>query len=313
MRYIEFLCCLFVFAASISIAAERSKIILDTDIGGDIDDAWALAFVLSHEDFEPLGITITNGNTPVRARLACKVLHLAGRSRIPVAVGRKTNDGYAHQFVWAEDFAAVQPIRQPAAAFIVEQAKRYPKEVTLLAVGPLENVADALRLEPRLGSYLRQVVLMSGCVYGRAGNPTIHPEWNVRASIPDSQLVYAAGLPLTIVPLDSTTRVLLADAERERVRKHNSPLTFALECLYRLWISGPESRMVLHDQLAVAEAAAPGKFFGKQETLSLVVDGQGFTRIDAARGKPVVVCLEPKRDEFMNYFLSCLTGRRPGE
>jgi inosine-uridine nucleoside N-ribohydrolase len=239
------------------------------------------------------------------------MLHLTGRSRIPVAVGRKTDDGYAHQFVWAEDFAAVQPVRQPAAAFIVEQAKRYPQEVTLLAVGPLENVADALRLEPRLGSYLRRVVLMSGCIYGRAGNPAILPEWNVRASIPDSHLVYAAGLPLTIVPLDSTTHVRLADAERERVSEHRSPLTFALECLYRLWLSGPESRMVLHDQLAVAEAAAPGKFFGKKETLSLTVDGQGFTRIDAARGKPAVVCLEPKRDEFMDYFISRLIGRRP--
>src|SRR5262249_17995068 len=70
----------------------KDKIILDTDIGDDIDDAWALAFVMSHQGFMPLGITIAHGNTPARARIPCKMLHLTGRDDIPVFVGRKTND-----------------------------------------------------------------------------------------------------------------------------------------------------------------------------------------------------------------------------
>jgi hypothetical protein len=64
--------------------------------------------------------------------------------------------------------------------------------------------------------------------------------------------------------------------------------------------------MTLHDQLAVAEAARPGAFYEQRETLPLIVDEQGFTRIDQERGKPVVVCLQPKRNEFMEYFLSVL-------
>jgi purine nucleosidase len=153
-------------------------------------------------------------------------------------------------------------------------------------------------------------VLMSGCVYGRAGNPKPTPEYNVHAAIEDAQLVYAAGLPLTIVPLDATTLVRLKESERQQVRAHDSPLTRALECLYRLWIAAPDRIMTLHDQLAAAETARPGEFFGKKPALPLRVDEKGFTAIDERRGKPVEVCLEPKRDAFLQYYISKLTGQR---
>src|SRR5262245_32906949 len=305
----------FVCAQSTGFAQQtaKMKIILDTDIGDDIDDAWALAFLISHQNFQPLGVTITHGNTPARMKIACKLLQITGRGEIPVAVGRKTSDGYFQQYTWAEDFAAKQPIAQPAADFIVEQVKKYPGEVTVLAVGPLQNLADALRKEPNLPKLVKRVVLMSGCVYGTADKPSnAIREWNVYQSTADSQLVYGAGLPLTIVPLDSTTHVKLSDEERKQVSDHRSPLTYALECLYRLWLSGPSARMTLHDQLAVAESAAPGRFFNRLETLPIFVDDQGFTRIDRERGKPVIVCLEPKRDEFIKYYIEQLISQRLG-
>jgi inosine-uridine nucleoside N-ribohydrolase len=147
---------------------------------------------------------------------------------------------------------------------------------------------------------------MSGNVYGRADNKPVIAEWNVVVSVPDSQLVYGADFPLTIVPLDATTLVTLSDAERDRVRRHGSPLAVSLETLYRLWLDRRTSRMTLHDQLAVAEAALPGVLFGRRETVPLSVDDKGFTRVDRNRGKPVVVCLDPKRDEFMDFYLRTL-------
>jgi inosine-uridine nucleoside N-ribohydrolase len=288
---------------------QRMKVILDTDVGTDIDDAWALAFVALHPRFETLGVTISDADTPARAKVACKLLYRAGRTDIPVAVGRKTptpDNRVDHQFFWAEDFQAYKPIAKTAAEFIVDTVKKHPGEVTLLAVGPLQNVADALRKEPNLGKSLKRVVLMSGNVYGRAGNRPPIPEWNVVASTQDAQVVYSAGLPMTIVPLDSTTLVQLADAERDRIAKHRSPVAIALETLYRLWLQNRNSRMTLHDQLAVAETADPGKFFGKCDPVPLHVDDKGFTRVDAARGKAVKVCLEPRRDEFMNYYIDTL-------
>jgi purine nucleosidase len=297
-----------------TLLAQSSKIILDTDIGDDIDDAWALAFVISYKGFTPLGVTITHGNTPGRTPIASKLLHIARRDDIPVFVGRKTNDKVFQQYTWAEDFKATRPSKKSAADFIVESVKRYPGEVTLLAVGPLQNLADALRKEPNLGKYVKRVVLMSGCVYGTSYSPGKPVrEWNVYQSTADAQLVYGAGLPLTIVPLDSTTHVKLSDQERKRVSDYDSPLTYSLECLYRLWLSSPSERMTLHDQLAVAEAASPGTFFAKRETVPLLVDDEGFTRIDRQRGKPVTVCLEPKRDEFMEYYLNQLTTQRLGK
>ena len=314
------LLCLFLLFAAASLNASSNptqtapaKIILDTDIGDDIDDAWALAFILAHKEFDLLGVTIAHGNTPARAPIATKMLHLTGRDAIPVAVGRKTSDFKAHQYTWAEDFTAKLTIKQSAADFIVEQVKKYPGQVILLAVGPLQNIADALRKEPNLGKYVKRVVLMSGCVYGTSYNKEKPMrEWNVYQSTADSQLVYGAGLPLTIVPLDATTYVRLTEEERKQVREYKSPLTYSLECLYRLWLANPTSMMTLHDQLAVAEAASPGTFFGKQETLPLIVDAEGYTRIDRERGKPVTVCLEPKRDEFMKYYIGELIHQRLG-
>ncbi|HEU4389864.1 MAG TPA: nucleoside hydrolase [Blastocatellia bacterium] len=290
--------------------SDRLKIILDTDIGDDIDDAWALAFVIAHAGFEPLGVTVTHGNTPARAKIACKLLHVSGRDDIPVFVGRKTNDRIFQQYSWAEDFTARRPSTKTAVDFIVDSVRRYPGQVTLVAVGPLENLGDALRKEPKLGSYVKRVVLMSGCVYGTTYSPGKPiSEWNVRQSIDDAKLVYGASLPLTIVPLDSTTQVQLTEPERKQVADHQSPLTYSLECLYRLWLGSPTQRMTLHDQLAVAETARPGVFFAKQETLPLSVDGEGYTRIDRERGKPVSVCLDPKRDGFMKYYLSELISQ----
>lgn len=291
----------------------KTKVILDTDLGGDIDDAWALAFVLSDPGFELLGVTICDGNTPARAKLACKLLHLAGRDRIPVAVGRKTHGGDDYQFSWAEDFTAVKPIAEPAADFLVATARQHAGDVTLIAVGPLENVADALRKDPGFGKHFQRVVLMSGNLYGSAWNKNPIAEWNVVSATQDAQVVYAAGLPLTIVPLDSTTLVTLKEEERQRVRAYPSPLTHALECLYRLWLDNPGSRMTLHDQMAVAETASPGTFFGKRETLPLVVDDKGFTRIDREHGRPVTVCLEPKRDAFLEFYLGKLTRQHLGQ
>jgi purine nucleosidase len=294
-------------------AQGRLKVILDTDIGGDIDDAWALGMTLSEERFELLGVTVSDGDTATRAKVACKILHLVGRSELPVAVGRQTKGDPNHinyQFGWAEDFTAKKPIAQSAADFIVEVARKFPGEVTLMAVGPLQNVADALRKEPKLGQLLKRVVLMSGNIHSSEWGPAPRPEWNVVAATKDSQVVYGAGLPLTIVPLDSTTYVEMVHDEREKVRKHRTPLTQALEGLYRLWLPHPNWQMTLHDQLAIGETAAPGQFFAKLETLKLIVDDEGYTRIDEKRGKPVTVCFWPKRDEFMKYYVDLLTKQR---
>jgi len=153
---------------------------------------------------------------------------------------------------------------------------------------------------------VKRVVLMSGSIAANYYGPAPVAEWNVKLAIPEAQAVYSARWPLTIVPLDSTSYVRLEDRERAALVKASTPLTTALEALLRLWTDQPSSRMTLHDQMALAEAQHPGRFFRTCEPLPLRVDDQGFTRVDKSAGRPVSVCLEPKREEFMAHFLGQL-------
>lgn len=291
----------------------RMKVVLDTDIGTDIDDAWALGYALKSPSFELLGVSVTDADTPQRARLACKLLYRLGRTDVPVAVGRKTAavppDRVDYQFTWAEDFQAYKPVHMPAVEFLADIIRRNPGQVTLIAVGPLQNVGDLVRLHPDVVHLVKRVVLMSGSVGPNAWSSAAMPEWNVRLAIPEAQAVYSAAWPVTTVPLDSTTYVRLEDQERETLRKSGTPLVVALEALLRLWTSGPDSRMTLHDQLAIAEAQHPGRFFGRCEPMPLRVDAEGFTRVDTIGGRPVTVCLEPKRNEFMTHYLAQLAEK----
>jgi hypothetical protein len=86
-------------------------------------------------------------------------------------------------------------------------------------------------------------------------------------------------------------------------------LVVALEALLRLWTESPGSRMTLHDQLALAEAQHPGRYFGRCDPMPLRVDGEGYTRVDPKEGRSVSVCLEPKRNDFMAHYLGQLSAR----
>jgi purine nucleosidase len=230
---------------------------------------------------------------------------------VPVAVGRATAAVPAgridYQFAWSEDFRGYAPIATPAADFLAEVIRKNPNQVTLIAVGPLHNLGDLIRAHPDVVPLVKRVVLMSGSIGANASSPTPYAEWNVKLAIPEAQAVYAAAWPVTIVPLDSTMYVRLEDQERETLRNAGTPLVIALETLLRLWTERPASRMTLHDQLALAEAQQPGQFFGRCEAMPLRVDGNGYTRVDRATGRPVTVCLEPKRNEFMSHFLAQLS------
>ncbi|HEX6463740.1 MAG TPA: nucleoside hydrolase [Vicinamibacterales bacterium] len=291
----------------------RTRILLDTDIGTDIDDAWALGYVLKSPSLELLGVTVSDGDTAARARLACKLLYRLGRTDVPVAVGRPTPAIPAgridFQFAWAEDFRDYTPIATPAVEFLADTIRKNPHQITLVAVGPLHNIGDLVRQHPDVIPLVKRVVLMSGSIGANASSPVAVPEWNVKLAIPEAQAVYSAAWPLTIVPLDSTTYVRLEDAERDALRRAGTPLTVALETLLRLWTDRPTSRMTLHDQLALAETQGPGRFFGRCEPMPVRVDRDGYTRVDKEAGRSITVCLEPKRNEFMAHFIAQLSTK----
>src|SRR6202008_1311396 len=144
--------CTVVLCVPLTARQERSPIILDTDIGTDIDDAWALGYALKSPTFNIVGVTVSDADTPSRAKIACKLLYRVGRTDVPVAVGRQTPavppDRIDYQFTWAEDFQAYKPVATPAVAFLADLIRRSPGQITIIAVGPLQNIGDLVRQHP---------------------------------------------------------------------------------------------------------------------------------------------------------------------
>ena len=121
--------------------------------------------------------------------------HRLGRTDVPVAVGRQTPavppNRVDYQFTWAEDFQAYKPVATPAVEFLADMIRRNPGEITLIAVGPLQNIGDLVRRHPDVVPLVKRVVLMSGSIGAERVGPAPVAEWNVKLAIPEAQAVYA--------------------------------------------------------------------------------------------------------------------------
>ena len=196
------------------------KVIFDTDPG--VDDAMALCYALAHPDIDILGITTTFGNVTVdqAAINALYLCQLAGRS---ITVTRGAEKPLVKQaepppdFIHGADGLGNLPERaaprgqmdpRTSAQFIVDTARKYPGEITLVAVGPLGNLAEALRLAPELPGLVREVVLMGGAVL-ESGNVSPVAEANIWNDPHAADIVFTAGWPLTMVGLDVTPSIPL--------------------------------------------------------------------------------------------------------
>jgi inosine-uridine nucleoside N-ribohydrolase len=173
----------FALAVSPSCSAERSapatdsqiaraeKVIIDTDIGDDIDDAFAVALALRSPELEILGITTTFGDTESRARLLDRLLGEAGRADIPVAAGPPTAPKTTFtQLRYAQGGRFARASHPDAIHFLLDEIRRNPGEVTLLAIGPLVNVGAAMDKDADTFRKLKRVVMMGGSIYRGYGD-----------------------------------------------------------------------------------------------------------------------------------------------
>ncbi|MGH9512924.1 MAG: nucleoside hydrolase [Terriglobales bacterium] len=279
------------------------KIIIDTDIGDDVDDAFAVALALQSPELQILGISTTFGDTETRAKLLDRLLGEAGRENIPIAVGAPTiAKGVFTQRRYAEAGKYVRAFHPRAADFILEQIRQNHGQITLIAIGPLVNVGALIDNDPGTFRKLRRVVLMGGSIkrgYGDLGYSTPRgpeAEWNIKNAIPSAQKLFASGVPIYMMPLDST-QLKLDEVKRSILFKAGTPLTDALTLLYHEW--GQETP-TLFDVMTVAYILDPE--LCPVTPMHIRVDDKGFTRAEA--GAPnAQVCLDSDSDAFFRFYM----------
>jgi inosine-uridine nucleoside N-ribohydrolase len=297
-------------AQSAPTPALPEKVILDTDIGDDIDDAFAVALALRSPELQILGITTTFGDTETRAKLLDRFLAEVGRPEIPVAVGvPSTPKSNFTQRRYAENNRFAKPSHPDAVAFLLDHIRRNPGQITLIAIGPLMNIGAAIDKDPATFRKLQRVILMGGSIkrgYGDIGfgppQPP-QPEWNILNDIPSAQKLLIAGVPLFVMPLDST-QLKLDEVKRAFLFSQGTPLTDALTLLYHQW--GQETP-TLFDPMTIAFAVNPA--LCPVQPMHIRVDEKGFTRPDL--GPPSVpnppnaqVCLDSNPDAFFRFYLN---------
>jgi purine nucleosidase len=252
---------------ALALQNEAQKVILDVDPG--TDDAMAILLALISPEIDVEALTVVAGNVVVGQGVenALKLVTLAGRCDIPVARGAEKP--LAQKLTTAEFFhgenglgnadlppPACKVDARPAADLIVELINRHPHEVTLVPVGPLTNIALALKKDPSIAIKVREVVLMGGSISG--GNATAAAEANIHNDPEAARAVFEAGWPLTMVGLNVTERTLFTRAELGQLAKEKGPqarfaaavLGFMVDLAQRLGAEGT----AMHDPLAVGAA-----------------------------------------------------------
>lgn len=262
------------------------RIILDTDIGTDSDDAVALALALASPEIELLAVTTVSGDTRKRAHIARRLLDLAGRTDVPVYSGcnvprsspspqRGRNRG-GHEFAWfgyegdgiIDTSVAAPPIPSQHAIHAIIRLLREHDDVDLVAIGPLTNIASAIIQAPDIVRRIKRLTVMGGYVrHVTCGGGTIAPmvDYNLRIDAESTRIVLSSDIPMQLVPTDVTVQVWMTEPELRVLEHSDSQLLHCVARNIRHWSPiqqkifttlgarmQPDNVGFLHDPLALA-------------------------------------------------------------
>jgi purine nucleosidase len=300
-----------------------TTILIDTDIGTDVDDILALGLALRSPELELAAITVVYGDVDLRGRMVAKVLALAGAPPIPLGRGvelpllrQRSVYWPGHEGVGLLDGSEPTPDMPHAVDLIIRTVRARPGEITLVPIGPLTNLAAAVILDPAIAPLVKEVVMMGG-VAGRGLDLRLPPvEHNIRCDPEAAAVVFAAGWPITMVGLDVTTRVHLRRDHLAGLAERGGPLVAALadQASRYMDIRGRDFTE-MHDPLAVATLidrslvrAAP--MHVAVELRGTYTDGATIVRPPAPdRPANAQVCLDVDADRAIELFLSRVGAR----
>jgi inosine-uridine nucleoside N-ribohydrolase len=304
-------------------AARRIPVILDTDIGDDIDDTWALALALRSPELDLRLVVTDYGNTEHRAKLVARVLEIAGRTDIPIGIGIKENDKESPQGDWVKGYdLAKYPGRvlRDGVQALIDTVMRSPEPMTLVAIGPPPNLKAALEREPRIAGRLRLAGMYGSLRRGYGGKPAPEAEWNVRANPAAARALLSAPWREAIAtPLDTCGVVRLEGERYARVRDSKDPLAraviegFSAWCPHQEWCAKDKDFVTaksstLYDTVAVYLAIA--RDLVKTETTGVSVTDEGMTVPDP-RARPLTWAMEWRdQDAFEEWLAARIAAPR---
>jgi inosine-uridine nucleoside N-ribohydrolase len=297
-------------------------VILDTDIGGDIDDTWALAMLLKSPELDVKLVVSDTGNTTYRAKIIARMLEMAGRTEIPVGIGIHQSDKKGPQQEWVETYQLTSydgTVHQDGVKAIIDTIMNSAEPVTIICIGPVPNIAAALEREPEIAKNAR-FVGMHGCLRkspwgynGKEGG--FVAEYNVYADPKALQKVFEASWPETITPLDTCGFVVLKGEKYRAVREYDDLIVQALMENYRVWLKNHEKQQeqfetqstILFDTVAVYLAFSEELLV--MQKLGVRITDDGYTVIDD-KAKPVNCAVEWKNlSAFEDLLVERLTGK----
>ena len=296
-------------------------IILDTDIGTDIDDMWALAMLMGRPELDPKLILTCCGDTEYRANLTAKFLATAGRTDIPVGLGisdpASEEFNFKFQEPWLSDFDPIQyegKIINDGIGYFVDLIKGSEESIAIISIGAATNIAEALELEPSIAEKCRFVGMHGSFDIGYGGRPGAVAETNVRLDVPAfRKIISAKWQEITITPLDTCGLVILEGERYKSLFQCNQPGIAALLENYKIfselvtWMDVDyfdEHSTTLFD--AVAVYLVYGRDLLDIKPMSINVDNEGFTFQDP-NGCTVNVAYKWRNlDGFYDHLLESL-------
>lgn len=300
------------------------RIIIDTDPG--VDDVLTFLLALASPEIQLEGLTTTQGNVTLEkaTRNALSVLELTNATHIPVAAGskyplvqppRSSADVHGASGLGNSRLPdpRTRPVAQHAVDFLIERVLAEPDQLSIFAIGPLTNIAMAVRKEPRFADAVKELVIMGGAIQVN-GNTTPLAEFNIFVDPHAAYIVFHSGIPITLIPLDVTHQCLLRQEHVDRLMKIKSPISRFIKDAVQVYFKFSYDRgftgCALHDPLTLATILAPElltlkEYFVDVDISSGVSMGKTFADIFNVTKQPanLKVAMEVRGDDFIELFL----------
>jgi purine nucleosidase len=300
------------------------RIIIDTDPG--VDDAFAFLLALASPEIKLEALTTTQGNVTVEraTRNALSVLELGHAGQIPVVQGsvlpliqplRASASMHGESGIGNSQLPEpkTKPIPGHAVDYLIERVLAQPNELSIFPIGPLTNIAMAIRKEPKFARSVKELVIMGGAIQ-EGGNMTPLAEFNIYVDPHAAHIVFHSGIPITLIPLDVTHKCLLKQEHIDRLMKINSPITRfirdAMEVYLKASLELGHEGSSLHDPLTLATIIAPElltlkDFYVDVDISGGVSMGKTFADILNVTKRPanMKVAMDVRGEEFIELFL----------